>query len=210
MLRWSSARKRSAAITESMKYRAALDVTLNIPIPCHPEPFACCHAERSEASSLPAQGKLRQGSLHSKILRRRTPQNDEHLLLSLVAVSRLVLHRSSAPPPSLNLNLGLVLTSTSRRSRNQSAISNLQCLRMGGDVKWKRIGIEGSSGQGSSGRDGPRDGNHKPRTRNLEPAVGRREWRAESGRGTWSLSQLLQPANLAPAARDVPKLPEMG
>ncbi|GEM_PF-4018049 len=36
--------------------------------------------------------------------------------------------------------------STSRRSRNQSAISNLQCLRMGGDVKWKRIGIEGSSG----------------------------------------------------------------
>jgi len=74
-------------VTESMKYWTVLDVTLSIPIPCHPEPFACCHAERSEASSLPAQGKLREGSLHSKILRRRTPQSDKHFLLSLVYAS---------------------------------------------------------------------------------------------------------------------------
>ena len=73
-----------AVITETMKYWTVLDVILSIPIPCHPEPFACCHAERSEASSLPAQGKLREWSLHSKILRRRTPQNDKHFLLSLV------------------------------------------------------------------------------------------------------------------------------
>jgi hypothetical protein len=44
-----------ALITESMKYWTVLDVTLSILVLCHPE--------RSE------------GSLQSKILRRRTPQN---------------------------------------------------------------------------------------------------------------------------------------
>jgi hypothetical protein len=49
-----------------MKCLTVLGVTLSILIPCHPE--------RSE------------GSLHSKILRRRTPQNDKHFLLPLVLV----------------------------------------------------------------------------------------------------------------------------
>jgi len=40
--------------------------TVEKPRPCHPEPFTCCHAERSEAPSLPAQGKLREWSSNSR------------------------------------------------------------------------------------------------------------------------------------------------
>jgi hypothetical protein len=55
-------------ITPSMECLTVLDVTVSILI--------TCHLGRSE------------GSLHSKILRRRTPQNDKHLLLSLVCLPR--------------------------------------------------------------------------------------------------------------------------
>jgi hypothetical protein len=49
---------------------------------------------------------------------------------------------------------------------------------------------------------------------NLQSPIRNLQWvgRAELGRGVWCFSQLPQPANwnLAPAARDIPKLTEMG
>jgi hypothetical protein len=73
-------------ITPSMKCLTVLGVTLSILIPCHPE--------RSE------------GSLHSKILRRRTPQNDKHFLLPLVTCCTTRTTTCPTAPTDRRLRLG--------------------------------------------------------------------------------------------------------
>ena len=49
-------------------------------VPCHCEPFALCHCERSEAISR-AQGRLREAiapyhTIHARLLRHSVPRND--------------------------------------------------------------------------------------------------------------------------------------